>query len=893
MIPEVFDPEFITPQGRRLYQSASRLLLLTHPLLDRDKILGRLQAFLNAQARKAARKLRLSAYPSPLLSVVIPCYNYGQYLPDALESVFNQTFQDWEAIVVDDGSTDPETVKLLSGLERNPRLYVHHQENQGLSTSRNHGIQLARGKYVCCLDADDTLEPTYFEKALSVLESRPETGFVYSWARMFSERGWSWQPGNFNFGALISRGEIYDNGLVKKSALELIDRLSLNFKDKIASLSQRQAGEFDARLNALWEQLKPEPAAPLVSVALPLFWRDAEIRPQLEGFLRQSGVEPEILLLAYGSPQENRQALEALGEAAREERVRVIYLENRGWKEAVKSAHQRAKSDLLYFPAPARVPESDELAYGLEVLQSFPRHPWVQKVFFGPDSVWQTEDFNLELGAFCNLAPAPAVFRKAAWEKVEGFKEAVFGYSDWEFWIALSEAGFKGRAIPEPLFNYRVHEKNMSAVALTRRAEVFKTMQKFHPRLYRQPGYRRRLAQARSPITLVENPFVNLEPSAPASGPTPPAKSGVTPGRILFALPWLTVGGVDKLIYQLIEGLSDEFEFYLLLHSREQLEWYEKFYRLTPRIYTLPGLLPPRYWGRFAADLIRRHRIDLAIPQSQYQCERIIPFCAREIPELKTAFILHSDHPGNWQMDFAARERERVNGYAAVSDRAEESLKALGINAEKIRRIYNGIDLEREFNPRLFPDKAALRRKWGLPEEGMVIAYTGRLSEEKRPLDLVEIARLLKDDPGCHFLAAGDGPFYGPMVEKIKAEKLENFRLPGFCREIPELLSACDLLLLTSDSEGLPYSVAEAAGMGLPCLATRVGAVGEVVEDGVNGFLFEVGAVNGFAEKIRRLRNDPGLYQKLQQNCREKAEKFSLSGCLAAYRQFFRELIRS
>ena len=95
----------------------------------------------------------------PKVTIVIPCYNHGAYLPETLKSVHEQTFQDFEIIVVDDGSSDPATVTILRNLEMN-RTRVIHTANHGVSAARNRGIAEARGTYILPLDADDLIEVT-------------------------------------------------------------------------------------------------------------------------------------------------------------------------------------------------------------------------------------------------------------------------------------------------------------------------------------------------------------------------------------------------------------------------------------------------------------------------------------------------------------------------------------------------------------------------------------------------------------------------------------------------------------------------------------------------------------------------------------------------------------
>ncbi len=113
----------------------------------------------------------------PLISVVIPCYNQGKYLNEALASVQAQTYKDFEIIIVNDGSTDSFTIELLQGVNH-PRTTVIHTDNQGLSAARNTGISQASGEYVFPLDADDKIGNTYFEKAVNILSKKKDTGIV-------------------------------------------------------------------------------------------------------------------------------------------------------------------------------------------------------------------------------------------------------------------------------------------------------------------------------------------------------------------------------------------------------------------------------------------------------------------------------------------------------------------------------------------------------------------------------------------------------------------------------------------------------------------------------------------------------------------------------------------
>lgn len=118
-----------------------------------------------------------------LVSIIIPCYNHGRYLREAIESALAQTYRPIEVIVVDDGSSD-NSAEIAAEY---PVMLVT-QDNQGAGAALNHGIKLAKGQYLARLDADDKLHASFVERCVRVLEGHPESAFVYTWAILFGDR---------------------------------------------------------------------------------------------------------------------------------------------------------------------------------------------------------------------------------------------------------------------------------------------------------------------------------------------------------------------------------------------------------------------------------------------------------------------------------------------------------------------------------------------------------------------------------------------------------------------------------------------------------------------------------------------------------------------------------
>jgi glycosyltransferase involved in cell wall biosynthesis len=126
---------------------------------------------------------------TPLVSVIIPTYNYGRFLGEAVNSVLGQTFRDLECIIVDDGSTD-ETDQVLASFN-DPRMVFSGTPRLGVSAARNRGLDLSRGSLIAFLDADDRWKPGKLESQVAILAAEPEIDMVFTnFVRFTATEGW-------------------------------------------------------------------------------------------------------------------------------------------------------------------------------------------------------------------------------------------------------------------------------------------------------------------------------------------------------------------------------------------------------------------------------------------------------------------------------------------------------------------------------------------------------------------------------------------------------------------------------------------------------------------------------------------------------------------------------
>ena len=196
---------------------------------------------------------------------------------------------------------------------------------------------------------------------------------------------------------------------------------------------------------------------------------------------------------------------------------------------------------------------------------------------------------------------------------------------------------------------------------------------------------------------------------------------------------------------------------------------------------------------------------------------------------------------------------------------------------DKAAVIYNGVDTA-EYD-RLAGRKDEIRRKLrrtlGLPDGAGLVTLVGELNERKGQQHVIESAAAILDArPDTHFLFVGEGDARDRIADELADRDLSAaIHLLGFRQDVPEIVTASDVLILPSRVEGFGYVLVEAMAAGLPVVATRASSIVEVVEDGVTGFLHEVGANEAMAGHIIRLLSDPELARSMGRAGRARMER--------------------
>jgi len=191
-----------------------------------------------------------------------------------------------------------------------------------------------------------------------------------------------------------------------------------------------------------------------------------------------------------------------------------------------------------------------------------------------------------------------------------------------------------------------------------------------------------------------------------------------------------------------------------------------------------------------------------------------------------------------------------------------------------------------------FPDRQVARSNLELADDKIYCTFVGRLTQIKRPDRFLEVAALVaQQNPNVEFLVVGDGD----LAKEMKS-KSANGNLPitflGWRQDIPAILAACDVALLTSDNEAVALTLIEATQAGIPVVTTSAGSVGDVAIDGENGFVTGFSAQQ-LAEAILKLANNPSLRQSFGSSGKTRSEAlFSIQRMVTDHENLYKELLR-
>jgi glycosyltransferase involved in cell wall biosynthesis len=211
---------------------------------------------------------------------------------------------------------------------------------------------------------------------------------------------------------------------------------------------------------------------------------------------------------------------------------------------------------------------------------------------------------------------------------------------------------------------------------------------------------------------------------------------------------------------------------------------------------------------------------------------------------------------------------------------------------QKYHLIRSAIPLE-EFRPSDSARRLA-RQEFGIPAEAVVVGNVGRFSTQKNPLDWVRAAgKISRENHQARFLLVGDGPLRQQVEEEIRRQGIsERTIMTGLRRDVPHMLAAMDIFMLSSLWEGLPRVIPQAMAMRLPVIANRADGTNEVIDDGITGYLCPPGDVEKLADFCLRLLFDPVKRQEMGARGRIVAtQEFDLHKMIQQIEELYAQLL--
>jgi glycosyltransferase involved in cell wall biosynthesis len=492
---------------------------------------------------------------------------------------------------------------------------------------------------------------------------------------------------------------------------------------------------------------------------------------------------------------------------------------------------------------------------------------------------WLLSDARFPEIASGNQISTTALFRRAAWAQVGGFRDWGLGDSyvpeDWDFWVRLLGHGFSSAVIREPLFQYRVHGNSLTSTSDMTLERQRRAINECNANLLSQSAL---TAGGQSPVKVV-NRWGNLfeKDDDPRPG-------------FLLALPFVSIGGAENLLYELAESVvADGYRLVVItsLTLPENIpNMWQRFTALTPHVYPLAQLFGDTGLHReFLFYLIRRYRVGCLFFAGCELVYHLLPEIAKEFPDLAVVDQIFNDkvHAPNNRL-----YRRHIHSTIVPSPAVESAFRSMNHEEQgTVGVIPHFVEIPLP-EPR---PPAQLRSDLSLPRTKVIVSFFGRLSPEKGADVFVEIARRLASDASLQFLMTGDGPERARIQDLIRRYGLESRVIAkGFVDDVRPFIQASDIVVVPSNLDGMPLIVLEAHAREKPVVASSVGSIPAMVADGRTGFLCPSGDVPAFCRRIRQLARNPSLRSSMGKAGRAGViASHSRESCIQAYMGIFRQ----
>lgn len=625
--------------------------------------------------------------------------------------------------------------------------------------------------------------------------------------------------------------------------------------------------------------------APLVSVVIPCFNYGRFVREAVESVQKQTIKDLEIIVVEGGSNDGETPAIvasladEGVRVLARTERHRAGSNRNFGIEQArgkyICCLDADDKIDPTYIEKAVYLMETR----GYDVVSTS-----VEQFENVSDGYNVADVVDLDVLLKGNQVATCGLFKRDLWRMAGGYKDHGDGSSkthiheDWEFWIRLAALGARFYNIRrERLFKYRVHGTG----SLSQRPEVrsmdeqIKFIIKENSDVLNSGAIENSVTRRLTPHNPV-NPLINLLRS--------PLQTSSR--QLLIALPWMVLGGAERLLSSLVAGLVTQgWEVTIITtlppdpSGGDTSGWFAEH---TPHIFDLPKYMPEDQWAGFVDYLIESRGVEALLMAGSTFVYEQLPRLKRKYPELRIYDLLFNTvgHTPNNR-----RYSGYINKTLCENSEVRDWLRQKGEEEGRIGMIPSAVKI---VDLPSAEERAMLRRALDIEPGKLIVGFCGRWSPEKNPIGFVDIAGQLASNANIHFVMTGAGIQADAISSRLRdmAELENRFHLLGNVPELGPILAGVDLLILPSKLDGRPVVVMEAMAIGVPVIASRVGGLPELIIPGKNGDLCAPGDTAAFVKVINAIEHDREFLRRLSTGARAFAEQnLDIAIMVAAYSQ--------
>lgn len=557
--------------------------------------------------------------------------------------------------------------------------------------------------------------------------------------------------------------------------------------------------------------------------------------------------------------------------AAQDPRILVVRQENAGPAAARNTGFRASSGRYICLLDSDDMVEPTYLEKCVWFLESNPEFAFCNTysvVFDEQEYLW-TKGFERGVDFLrANSGPPISVIRRQAYADCGGFDAAIrFGHEDWDFWLAMAKVGHWGYTIPEYLQWYRKLGSGRFE-QIMRSGQVNDDFEKLMLEKYK--GLDKHFP---APIPRFTQPYETVNTDVPVCNPLASNDSG---RRIMFIIPWMVMGGADRVNLDLIEGLvAKGHQTTVCATLKADHCWEHQFSQFTPDVFVLPNFLNRGDFARFLGYLILSRKIDTVVVTGSTIGYQFLPYLSSVAPD--TAFIdmCHVEEP-NWQNGghprFGVGYQDALDLNVVTTKHLAEWMAERGADKERIRVMYTGVRAPVDIIRGQALDKLAIRSQ--LRKDVPTIIFAGRICEQKRPALLVNILKAARDS-GLEFqaLIIGVGELWGTLESAVKRYDLEScVHLLGALPHAQwlEFLAEADVLLMPSEYEGISVALLEAMAAGVVPVVARVGGQDEIITD-ATGYLIpqEGDEVRQYVEALAEILSNPELREVKAVKCRQ------------------------